>query len=485
MSAVLGASLGVSGIHTVSTDLSTRPPHSSESNLQIPESSTDPWGAVTWAVHHFARETVGTDATPVLALRDKNPTEAYGVEHYDGLALISDLGAQIGALQEAGELAGEQTIALFDVGAGGVTVSIVDRESGHVYSSRRSAVLSGDGCDAALSTFLLDHYGLGRVLDESVRDLLVEAVCAAKERLSTLTAVEVHGPFTSGGVVLYRSQLDELVRESVYDAVTLAAAMIGDVPRVDAVFAVGGGANMQIVRQSLIDGLSVPVFVPRDPELLAARGAAGMARDFARSAAATTVAATTTAGTAGHAVRPRHSDTSSRRLTRIRGSRYLGGAVVALVAAGVAVSIAAASSNDVDPTPGIVYSPVITSSPAEVSPSAPAVAPSPSSLPGTTTSEEPESTESVPSSTPQSTSEDGLTTDSARADRRRTESTTTASPDLTTSTKPTRTKDADSQPSTSNPPSTAIPTTSKPTTTSKPATATNSPTRTRSPSRPG
>ncbi|WP_338888497.1 Hsp70 family protein [Rhodococcus sovatensis] len=481
MSAVLGASLGVSGIRTVSTDLTVYPPRSSESKVQIPESSADPWGSVTWAVHRFARESIGTDATPVLALREKNPTEAYGVEHYDGLALVSDLGAQIGALQEAGELAGEQTVALFDVGAGGVTVSIVDRETGHVHGSRRSAVFSGDGCDAALSTFLMDNYGLGRALEETARDLLVETVCSAKERLSTLTAVEIAGPFISGGVVLYRSQLDELVRESVYDAVTLAASMIADVPRVDAVFAVGGGANMQIVRQSLIDGLSVPVFVPREPELLAARGAAGMARDFARS----TVPAT------APAVRPRHSDTSSRRLTRIRGSRYLGGAMVALVAGGVGVSIAAASSSDTDPTPGIVYSPVITSSQAEVSPSAPTVAPSPTPLPVTTTTEAPESTESESGSTSQSTSANVPTSDSARTDRRRNETTTTASPDPTTSTKPTRTKDTDSA-SPTNPTSPSIPTTSKapPTTsqaptTSKPASATNSPTRTRSTSHPG
>ena len=47
---------------------------------------------------------------------------------------------------------------------------------------------------------------------------------------------------------------------------------------VEAIVAVGGGANMQIVRQTLFDAVSVPVYVPERPELLAARGAAGIAR---------------------------------------------------------------------------------------------------------------------------------------------------------------------------------------------------------------
>ncbi|MGA9873797.1 MAG: hypothetical protein WBQ44_21975 [Rhodococcus sp. (in: high G+C Gram-positive bacteria)] len=115
MIAVIGASLGVSGIRAVSTDLSANPPHSTELFEPLPEHSDDPWGSVTWTVHRMARANKVVHTPPVLALRDKNPVEAYGVEHADGLALMSDLGAQIGALQEAGDIAGEETIALFDL----------------------------------------------------------------------------------------------------------------------------------------------------------------------------------------------------------------------------------------------------------------------------------------------------------------------------------------------------------------------------------
>nr|WP_296769809.1 Hsp70 family protein [Rhodococcus sp. (in: high G+C Gram-positive bacteria)] len=432
MNAVLGASLGVGGIRAVSLDLSVDPPLSTESFMRIPDGSDDPWGSVTWAVHRLAREQNAEAGTPVLALRDKSPTESYGVEQSDGLILVSDLGAQIGALQESGDVAGEQTVALFDVGAGGVTMSIVDVATGHVHSSRRSTVLSGDGCDAALSTFLLENHGPRSRLSQDAVDVMVEVVCSAKETLSTLTAVEVSGPFRGGTVLVHRSELDALIRDAVFDAVTMAAAMLDAGPRVDALYAVGGGANMQIVRQSLLDALTVPVFVPREPELLATRGAAGMAR---RHAASTAVA--------GRAGRPRHSDTSSRRLTRLRSSRYLGGAVAALVAGGVALSIAAASSRT--DVPEVEYTQVITSSEAVPSTSGvqiavPAVeSPDSSAIETPTTTPAEDTTEQT--KTPRTTTSEEPTT---TTDRRRETTTTTAAPTTTTTVdRPTRTRDQD------------------------------------------
>lgn len=440
MTAVLGASLGVSGIRTVSLDLSADPPQITDAGVHIVESSADPWGSVTWAVHRVAREHNASDTTSVLALREKNPVEAYGVEYSDGLALVSDLGAQIGALRDAGEIAGERTIALFDVGAGGVTVSIVDLPTGRVHASRRSAVLSGDGCDAAVSAFLLGEYGLQRPLDPDARELMVEMVCSAKEELSTTTAATIHGPFTSGSVELHRSQLDSLIRESVLDAVTLAASMLGGVPRVDALYAVGGGSNMQIVRQSLLDALPVPVFAPREPEFLAARGAAGMARGFAK-----------TPRTTRPAGRPRHSDTSSGRITRLRRSRYLGGAVAVVVAGGVAVSIAAASSRQ-EPLPVLDYTTIITSSaglpstvrPAEVTPPAETAV---IEISSTATTREDVVDNTV---APATTSPSATTTD-----RRRT-TTTTAVPTTTATTTSTRERRTNEpNPSTSEAPPTS------------------------------
>ncbi|OZF07634.1 hypothetical protein CH300_06730 [Rhodococcus sp. 15-1154-1] len=456
MTAVLGASLGVSGIRAACSDVRADPQLSTETVIAVPEGSQDPWGSVTWAVHKFARENGATGTVPVLALRDKNPSEVYGVEHADGLALVSDIGAQIGALQESGDLTPDQTVALFDVGAGGVTVSIVECDSGHVLGSRRSTVLSGDGCDARLSQHLLGS----QVLDPESRDLFVETGCEAKERLSSVTAVEVVSP--AGVATLHRSVMEDLVRDSVYDAVALASSMITDAPHVDALFAVGGGANMQIVRQSLIDGLSVPVFVPREPEALAARGAMGMARRLVVAQHATDDAGGTAGGdgpasvVTGSRARPRHSDTSSRRLTRLRASRYLGGGAVALIAGGVVVSIAAASSDRGVEPPALDYTPVITSSSSVATTVAPSLPPGPPDA-----SVVPDTTSAAVTTTPEASTGDADTTDEVESTddekvttTRRRETTTSSAP---TPTPTATTRQRDDQPR-NDPPQTTRPT---------------------------
>ena len=459
MSAVLGASLGVAGLRavsmdlsvsqhlSVSQDLSAEQPHSTESFLQPAQSPEDPWGSVTWSVHRLAREQ-NASTTAVLALREKDPTEAYGVEYSDGLALVTDIGSQIGALQELGEIVSERTVALFDVGAGGVTVSVVDVESGRVHASRRSAVLSGDACDAAISTFLL-----GTEPDRSEeRTSMIETVCAAKEQLSSVTAVELPGPFPGGSVVLHRSELDSLIRENVRGAVALARSVFADSPRVDALYAVGGGANMQIVRQILFDTIEVPIFVPRRPEMLAARGAVGLARGFAAVPAA--------GHPRGSSDRPRHSDTSSRRITRLRRSRYLGGAVIAMAAGGVA-GAAGTTSNGPDASPVVEFTPVITVSEVETSPALPPAAPSsdavsvtPTVLPSSPVSDIP----AAPSYRESSTERDEPTVDVTTTVRRQRETstpTTTSSPETTT--RETRTRESD--PVTTTPPTTTKTTT--------------------------
>ncbi|SNT01870.1 Hsp70 family protein [Rhodococcoides kyotonense] len=410
MTAVFGASLGVSGIHGLSVDLADTSSTSTESFVAMPPASQNHWHAVTSAV----RDMAGTSTTPVLALRDKQPTEAYGVEYVDGLALVSDLGAQIGALQESSLLSGEKTVALFDAGAGGVTVSIVDVGSGVVQASRRSTVFSGDGCDAALTRYLLDRYGHGRQLAPDAQEFFVEMVCAGKERLSRFTEVEFDGPFPGGPVTVYRTDLDDLVRNDVYDAVTLAESMIAAGPRVDALFAVGGAANMQIVRQSLFDAVSVPVFVPVEPQLLAARGAVGMARGFAAGRAP-----------ARSAAPPRHSDSSSRHTRRLKRSRYLAGVLAVLVAGGVAAAAVISSTKDEQVTV------VDRKQPAPSTPSDPPVAILPAAAPP-----EPESATTTTTSddtTQQSTSPPVPTT---TATTTTTESTTTRAPRATTTTVP-------------------------------------------------
>ncbi|MBW4780676.1 Hsp70 family protein [Rhodococcus fascians] len=354
---VLGASLGSSGVRSVISDSS-----GVDTVLHVLEPvatgpapnglAPDPWDAVVASVHSTADEYASARHYPVLALRESDPDTAFREDFSDGIVLVSELGAQLGALRETGVLAGERCVALFDVGASGTSVSVVDVESGRVLASRRTEELRGDDCDRVLSDHLIETFGAAEALTVAARRQLVHDVRDGKHQLSILRSVSVVGPFVGGRASLWRHDLDELtgdaVRAAVFTAVDMLESVAASGVHVEAIVAVGGGANMQIVRQTLFDAVSVPVYVPERPELLAARGAAGIARTVG---ARPTPAPAVTAVTAVPSRRPRHSGSPSRRMARAAKSRRVGGALAALVAVCVAGTVVAAAARTTDDTP--------------------------------------------------------------------------------------------------------------------------------------
>lgn len=483
---VLGASLGSSGVRSVISDSS-----GVDTVLDVLEPvatgpapnglAPDPWDAVVASVHSTADEYASDRYYPVLALRESDPDTAFREDFSDGIVLVSELGAQLGALRETGVLAGERCVALFDVGASGTGVSVIDVDSGRVLASQRTEELRGDDCDRVLSDHLIETFGAAEALTVAARRQLVHDVRDGKHQLSMLRSVSVVGPFVGGRASLWRHDLDELIGDAVRAAVSTAVDVLASVAasgvHVEAIVAVGGGANMQIVRQKLFDAVSVPVYVPERPELLAARGAAGIARTVgARSVPASAV-------TTVPSRRPKHSGSPSRRMARAAKSRRVGGALAALVAVCVAGTVVAAAARTTDDTP----EPSIATS-QNASPSArsqavmPAVDGSPSvSTPPSVSATDvaaPSSTSGVPSSSPAPTSPNSAESPPS----------TRTIPDVTvlrparegtrvptTTTAPTTT-DA---PTTTVPTTTTAPTTTAPTTTTMPHTTTRTPTSTK------
>ncbi|MFN3543113.1 MAG: FGGY-family carbohydrate kinase [Rhodococcus sp. (in: high G+C Gram-positive bacteria)] len=332
---------------------------------------------------------------------------------------------------------------------------------------------------------------------------LVHDVRDGKHELALLRSVSIIGPFVGGRASLWRGNLDELIGDSVHRAVSMAVDVLDAVAaqgvHVDAIVAVGGGANMQIIRQVLFDAVPMPVYVPEQPELLAAHGAAGIARavglrptpappevltdrfaDGDRDSADLEVAAVAPVVSK----RPRHSDTSSRRMTRANKSRHLGGALAALVAvcaAGTVVTAAARTSGD-DPAPSVNTSqdssqtarsqsvvPAADGSPAD---------PTGSSLPLETTTAQ----SAPPVDAPATSSSSGAptTTDAASTTAGRRTVTTTSAPsgveETTAPDRPTRDRST-AVPTTVPPATTTRPTTTRPATTTR-ATTTPRPTTT-------
>ncbi|WP_196248912.1 Hsp70 family protein [Rhodococcoides fascians] len=254
---VLGASLGSSGVRSVISDSS-----GVDTVLHVLEPvatgpapnglAPDPWDAVVASVHSTADEYASTRHYPVLALRESDPDTAFREDFSDGIVLVSELGAQLGALRETGVLAGERCVALFDVGASGTSVSVVDVESGRVLASHRTEELRGDDCDRVLSDHLIETFGAAEALTVAARRQLVHDVRDGKHQLSILRSVSVVGPFVGGRASLWRHDFDELigdaVRAAVFTAVDVLESVAASGVHVEAIVAVGGGANMQIVR---------------------------------------------------------------------------------------------------------------------------------------------------------------------------------------------------------------------------------------------
>lgn len=501
---VLGASLGSSGLRSVISDNARSGAvlevHEPVASRPAPNGlAPDPWDAVITSVHNLASEYASADFYPVLALRESDPRTAYDQDFSDGVVLVSELGAQLGALRETRVLAGERCVALFDVGASGTSVSVVDIDSGDVLASRRTDALSGDECDRMLCDHLIATFGAAEALTIEARRRLVHDVRDGKHELALLRSVSIIGPFVGGRASLWRGNLDEVIGDAVHRAVSMAVDVLDAVEsqgvRVDAVVAVGGGANMQIIRQVLFDAVSMPVYVPEQPELLAAHGAAGIARTVGlRPAPAAPEALTDRFAAVDRdsadldvaavvpvvSKRPRHSDTSSKRMTRVNKARHLGGALAALVAvcaAGTVVTAAARTSGE-DPAPSVTTS-QDSSQPARSQSVVPAADGSSaetagSSVPFATTTATPTSS-SVGAPTTSSSSQAPATTvtESATATRR-TVTTTSAPSAIEQTTAPSRpTVDRSTVVQTTVPPAaTTRPTTTRPTTTTRTTTTT-------------
>ncbi|QCQ92549.1 hypothetical protein [Rhodococcus sp. SGAir0479] len=179
-----------------------------------------------------AAEESGTAVSVGIAYGDEAQAAALdaalrrqGVAHF---TLIPELDAVLAALPHDPRLAGARTVAIYDLGSSGLTVSVVDRSSGTVLASERSTAVRGDR--------------LVRVPRETPGGL--------------------HG--ADAAIAESAELVGELVEQS------------GAVPQ--AVVLVGGGAHAPEVRAVLQQHSAVPVLVAPDPAFTAAVGAAELAQ---------------------------------------------------------------------------------------------------------------------------------------------------------------------------------------------------------------
>ncbi|KZF04349.1 MAG: Hsp70 family protein [Rhodococcus sp. (in: high G+C Gram-positive bacteria)] len=165
-----------------------------------------------------------------------------------------------------------RTVALYDLGATGLEMTVADIDSGTVYATTRSSELSGSSIDWAVREHLLTLDILAVPRNQEEEASLLEFSKEIKEALSTHEATQ-----TSDGQfrLMDRRMFDlQIIRPAERSAIALRdLAEMSEIPP-EVVVAIGGGSRIPLVQDVLRRYLHIPVIVPENPELLSAEGAA-------------------------------------------------------------------------------------------------------------------------------------------------------------------------------------------------------------------
>ncbi|MFI5714671.1 Hsp70 family protein [Nocardia sp. NPDC051750] len=283
MSSVLGVSVGAGAIRLARPPAGAAPgaePESFELRTFVvpPETPSAERAALSVAAALNSNPAItGT----VLACRDEQQARAlhaaltdHGLHDYE---LVPDIDAVLEFAVASGALKDVTTLAIYDLGSSGLSVTVVDVPSRKVQHTERTGDISGEYFDSLIREQQINSGRIAHPPDPSGLAEL-DALCrAAKERLSGSAAVAL--PSSYGPVLLTQENFTALIARSVETSARATRDVIGRSGRAaQALLAVGGGVRIPLVSRSLRDTLEIPVLVPPEPETATARGAALLAR---------------------------------------------------------------------------------------------------------------------------------------------------------------------------------------------------------------
>ncbi|BCK58514.1 Hsp70 family protein [Nocardia wallacei] len=284
-----------------------------------PETAAAPPGAIAVAYR---------DREQAVAIRS-----AIGRQRRD-VQLIPESTAALTYLRHTGLLDRFETVAIIDLGASGMTVTVADLADDTTLRSERTAAISGTAVDELIYHHLLDCHFARRGTRPN-RSMLINRSRAAKEHLSIAPAVTIDH-VAGQPLKLTRADFEELIADLVRDAAVFAAGVFARSPKPPAAIAViGGGANIPTVVAGLDELIDVPVLTVPEPEAATAKGAALVA-DSAQPSAFPVISL--------------GSDASAGTFTKLVGT--LAGAVVVVglvVGYGVKELVPSADRHDVSP----------------------------------------------------------------------------------------------------------------------------------------
>ncbi|WP_330184374.1 Hsp70 family protein [Nocardia sp. NBC_01503] len=296
MSSVLGVSVGAGAVRVArphagnSAERGTVQSHAAESfdvqavpvgERRVEELAADAIGAVLAADPQIT--------ATAIAYRDEQHARAIRAElarrQFTNYELVPDVIAALEFLEFSGELQGFGTVALYDLGASGLSVTVVDTATRQVSYTERTSDISGDYLDSLIRE---QQIASGRIAHppDAAGLAALDALCrTAKEQLSESSAVAL--PSTEGLVLLSQENFEALIMLAVESSARMARDVIlrSEQP-VQAVALIGGCAQIPLVARVLRRWLGVPVLVPANPGTVATRGATMLARPMRQRPAA-------------------------------------------------------------------------------------------------------------------------------------------------------------------------------------------------------
>ncbi|SUE13994.1 chaperone protein [Rhodococcus gordoniae] len=371
MTTVLGVSVGASAVRFARRDTGSVDSPIFRSRA-MPALLDRPAELAAESIETMLAETDEIEQVRAIGVAYQNETQADFVQgamsrlDIDNFRLVPEVTAALEMLETTGDLGDHNTLVFYDLGSSGLTVTVVDRGTRIALSTARSNRISGDLVDRLIYDHHVELQRFAEPADMAAQRALTARCRDAKEQLSSKDAVCMPGE--GGLLLLSQDSFDSLIDGPVKASAGLALDVIrrsGRTP--DAAVLIGGGANIPLVTAVMESWLDMPVIVPPQPELVAAEGAALLARpdtakpsETAEFAAPTEVTETAQfapqliashAPTEGFAAADLRQEPEATAQPRKRRRLLLaGGAVVVAAAIGLGVELLQGSGRDPQPT---------------------------------------------------------------------------------------------------------------------------------------
>ncbi|MFE1596724.1 Hsp70 family protein [Nocardia sp. NPDC058705] len=281
MSSVLGVSVGAGTVRLARPQHSDQqgcvPPYSFElQSISMPEQQAE-----EAAAEAIAAALSAAPAAATITFRSEPQARAVRAamarRQLTNYQLVPEAVAAVHFAHATADMREVSTLAVYDLGSSGLTVSVINARTSDVYQCERISDISGDYLDSLIREQQIASGRIAHPADPAGLAALDGLCRAAKEQLSNSNAVAL--PSEQGLVLLTQENFESLMMLAIESSARMTRDVVIRAQHpVQAVLVLGGGARIPLIARVLERTIGVPVIVPPEPETALARGAALLAR---------------------------------------------------------------------------------------------------------------------------------------------------------------------------------------------------------------